>query len=61
MNCLRMILDRIEDNMMRAMERVPVAATAGIKRVINGPMIWSPDSSTRCMVLVPELKNYFLL
>ena len=51
-------LDRIEDNMMRAIDRVPAVGTAGIKRVINGPMIWSPDSN----VLFgphPDLTNYF--
>jgi dimethylglycine dehydrogenase len=51
-------LERIEDNMMRAIDRVPVVGEAGIKRVINGPMIWSPDSN----VLFgphPDLKNYF--
>ena len=51
-------LERIEDNMMRAIERVPVVGAAGIKRVINGPMIWSPDSN----VLYgphPDLRNYF--
>ena len=51
-------LERIEDNMMRAIDRVPVVGTAGIKRVINGPMIWSPDSN----VLYgphPDLRNYF--
>jgi len=52
-------LDRIMDNVMRAMDRVPVAETAGIKRVINGPMIWSPDSSA-LYGPVPELRNYFL-
>ena len=51
-------LDRIMDNVMRAMERVPVAAEAGIKRVINGPMIWSPDASA-LYGPVPELQNYF--
>ncbi|MCP4315558.1 MAG: FAD-dependent oxidoreductase [Hyphomicrobiales bacterium] len=51
-------LDRIMDNVMRAMDRVPAAATAGIKRVINGPMIWSPDSNA-LFGPVPELKNYF--
>ena len=51
-------LDRIMDNVMRAMDRVPAAATAGIKRVINGPMIWSPDSSA-LFGPVPELENYF--
>ncbi len=38
-------LERIEENMMRAIDRVPVAGMTGIKRVINGPMIWSPDSN----------------
>ncbi|MCP5073410.1 MAG: FAD-dependent oxidoreductase [Rhodobacteraceae bacterium] len=51
-------LDRIMDNIMRAMDRVPVAAEAGIKRIINGPMIWSPDSAA-LYGPVPELKNYF--
>ncbi len=51
-------LERIEDNMMRAIDRVPVVGTAGIKRVINGPMIWSPDSSA-LFGPVPELKGYF--
>ena len=37
-------LERIEPNMMRAIDRVPVVGSAGIKRVINGPMIRSPDS-----------------
>ncbi len=51
-------LERIEENMMRAIDRVPAVGEAGIKRVINGPMIWSPDSN----VLYgphPDLKNYF--
>ncbi len=51
-------LERIEPNMMRAIERVPVVGSAGIKRVINGPMIWSPDSSA-LFGPVPELRNYF--
>ncbi|MBF9050082.1 FAD-dependent oxidoreductase [Roseobacter sp. HKCCD9010] len=51
-------LDRIMENVMRAMERVPAAANAGVKRVINGPMIWSPDSSALFGPL-PELRNYF--
>jgi len=51
-------LDRIEENMARACERLPVLGEAGIKRVINGPMIWSPDSSA-LFGPVPELKNYF--
>ncbi len=51
-------LDRIMKNVIRATERVPVAATAGVKRVINGPMIWSPDSNA-IWGPVPELQNYF--
>lgn len=51
-------LDRIMENVIRATERVPVAATAGVKRVINGPMIWSPDANA-IWGPVPELKNYF--
>ncbi len=51
-------LERIEDNMMRAIERVPAVGSAGIKRVINGPMIWSPDSNV-LFGPVPELQNYF--
>ena len=38
-------LDRISENVMRACDRVPALAEVGVKRVINGPMIWSPDSS----------------
>ncbi len=51
-------LERIEENIMRACDRLPVLAEAGIKRVINGPMIWSPDSSA-LFGPVPELKNYY--
>lgn len=52
-------LDRIMENVMRAMERIPVAETAGVKRVINGPMIWSPDASA-LWGPVPGMRNYFL-
>ena len=51
-------LTRIEDNMVRACARIPALASAGIKRVINGPMIWSPDSSA-LFGPVPELRNYY--
>ena len=51
-------LERIEDNMMRAIDRVPAVGRAGIKRVINGPMIWSPDANV-LFGPVPELSNYF--
>ncbi|MCF6443332.1 FAD-dependent oxidoreductase [Nereida sp. MMG025] len=51
-------LERIEDNMMRAIDRVPAVGEAGIKRVINGPMIWSPDANA-LFGPVPELDGYF--
>lgn len=51
-------LERIEPNMMNAIERVPAVGEAGIKRVINGPMIWSPDANV-LFGPVPELDNYF--
>lgn len=51
-------LERIMDNVMRAMDRVPVAANAGVRRVINGPMIWSPDSNA-LFGPVPEKSGYF--
>ncbi len=51
-------LDRIEPNMMRAIDRVAAVGRVGIKRVINGPMIWSPDSSA-LFGPVPELEGYF--
>ncbi len=51
-------LERIMENVGRAMDRVPAAATAGVKRVINGPMIWSPDSSV-LFGPVPERTGYF--
>ncbi|WP_170763768.1 GcvT family protein [Ruegeria lacuscaerulensis] len=51
-------LERIEENMMNAIERLPAVAEAGIKRIINGPMIWSPDSNV-LMGPVPEVDGYF--
>ncbi len=51
-------LDRISENMLRAISRVPAVGSAGIKRVINGPMIWSPDSAA-LFGPVPELPGYF--
>ena len=52
-------LERISENVMRACTRIPVLNEAGIKRVINGPMIWSPDSSA-LVGPVPELENYYV-
>lgn len=38
-------LERIEPIMLAAMERVPAAASAGLKRVINGPITFTPDAN----------------
>ena len=51
-------LERIEQNIMRAIERLPAVEQAGIKRGINGPVIWSPGSNA-LFGPVPELRNYF--
>ncbi|MFT5220219.1 MAG: dimethylglycine dehydrogenase [Planctomycetota bacterium] len=51
-------LERIEENLLRAFKRVPVLTEAGVKRVINGPMIWAPDSSA-LIGPVPEKQNYY--
>lgn len=51
-------LGRIEENLMRAVDRIPVLGSTGVKKVINGPMIWSPDSAV-LFGPVPELRNYF--
>lgn len=36
-------LERIERNLMQAVTSVPVMGDAGVKRVINGPIMFSPD------------------
>jgi len=36
-------LDRLEDNMMRVFNRLPVLQTAGISSVVNGPITYSGD------------------
>jgi dimethylglycine dehydrogenase len=51
-------LDRIADNLESACDRIPALGSAGVKRVINGPMIWSPDSAA-LFGPVPNLKNYY--
>jgi dimethylglycine dehydrogenase len=51
-------LDRIEKNVELAMGRVPLLASAGIRRVINGPIPYSPDGNP---YIGPEhgLRNFF--
>jgi len=36
-------MDRLEDGMMAAINRVPALETAGIARVVNGPIPYTPD------------------
>ncbi len=38
-------LDRVEDIIMMAMERIPALATSGIKSVVNGPITFTPDAN----------------
>ena len=51
-------LSRMEANFALAVETMPCLETAGIKRVINGPMIFSPDLAP-LLGPYPGLKNYF--
>ncbi|NCF82801.1 MAG: FAD-dependent oxidoreductase [Proteobacteria bacterium] len=51
-------LDRIERNLTQAVESIPVLGTAGIKRVVNGPMIFSPDLNP-LIGPYPGLRNYW--
>ncbi len=53
-------LDRIMDNVARAMHRMPCLETAGIKRIVNGPMIWTPDINP-LVGEVPHLRNYYII
>ena len=49
---------RMERNMAQAVESVPVLGRAGIKRVVNGPMIFSPDLNP-LVGPVPGLRSYW--
>lgn len=51
-------LDRIEDIMVDAMGRVPALATAGVSRVINGPIPYAPDGLP-LIGPMPGVKNAF--
>ena len=51
-------LDRIADRLELAFERIPVLGTAGIKNIINGPFVFSPDGSPM-IGPVPGVKNYW--
>ena len=51
-------LARMEHNMAQAVQSVPVLGRAGIRRVVNGPMIFSPDLNP-LVGPVPGLRNYW--
>ena len=51
-------LERMEENLERSIERIPCLADSGIKSIINGPMIFSPDLGP-LLGPHPDLKNYF--
>jgi len=51
-------LDRIERNLSQAMEVIPALGISGIKRVVNGPMIFSPDLNP-LLGPYPGLRNYW--
>ncbi|MCR9125113.1 MAG: FAD-dependent oxidoreductase [Rhodobacteraceae bacterium] len=51
-------LSRMEWNIGKSVEIMPCLAEAGIKRVINGPMIFSPDLGP-LIGPHPGLRNYF--
>ncbi|MCJ7832711.1 MAG: FAD-binding oxidoreductase, partial [Actinobacteria bacterium] len=53
-------LGRIEDIMLRAAERIPAVADAGLQRFINGPDGYTPDG--RCLMgWTPGFRNFFQL
>ena len=51
-------LDRIMDIVADAMERVPLAGSAGIERIINGPIPYAPDGLP-LLGPMPGVKNAF--
>ena len=51
-------LDRIEDIVTDAMERVPLMGTSGVSRVINGPIPYAPDGLP-LVGPMPGVKNAF--
>ena len=51
-------LSRMDWNFEKAVELMPCLAEAGIKRIINGPMIFSPDLGP-LIGPHPALQNYF--
>ena len=51
-------LERIEEIVVDAMERVPATASAGVSRIINGPIPYAPDGNP-LIGPMPGVKNAF--
>ncbi len=51
-------LERIEHEILKASERVPLLATAGIKRIVNGPFAFGPDAKPH-LGPVRGARNFF--
>lgn len=52
-------LERLQPILQQAMHRVPVLASAGIKRIVNGPITYTPDESP-LLGPAPGLRNFWL-
>ena len=52
-------IDRIAVNMEAAIGIVPCFGSAGIKRVVNGPMMWSPDGAA-LVGPIPGMTSHFV-
>lgn len=52
-------IDRIAANYAAAAAQIPCLAEAGIKRVVNGPMVFSPDALP-LLGPMPGLRNYWV-
>jgi len=52
-------IERIAANYAAAAEQIPCLAEAGIKRVVNGPMVFSPDGLP-LLGPMPGLRNYWV-
>jgi len=53
-------LDRLEDNMMRVFDRLPILQTAGISSVVNGPITYSGDG-TPLVGRLPGRRNAYCM
>ncbi len=51
-------LDRLERHIEKACARVPILASAGIKKVINGPIPYTPDGNP-LIGPAPGLRNFY--